>query len=76
MENERRIRLLETLVKYQEDLMKEEEKELRRIRLKNIQLKLHMEVLVSHPIGTAAKKIRQQYSPVTVTRDLLICSQN
>jgi hypothetical protein len=37
------------------------EKELRRLRIKNLRLKLHMEVLLHHPLSAAAEKLSADY---------------
>jgi len=54
------------------DAIKELTKELNRLKLQNLRLKTHMQVLVSHPRNKTADKIRNKYSTgEKVARDLL-----
>jgi hypothetical protein len=58
-------------------IIKELEKELRRIRRDNLKLKMHMQVLINHPLINASKKIREKYnSEARVSKDLFIGSLN
>jgi hypothetical protein len=43
---------------------------------KNLKIKMHMQVLVSHPIGMAAKKISKNYTKEKITREQQIAAQN
>ena len=61
----------------QKQLITELLKELRRLQLKNLKLRLHMQVLVSHPLIKEARKLRAKYArEKEVSRDLLTGSMN
>ena len=51
-------------------------KELRRIKRQNLKLKMHMQVLVNHPIGLASSIISKKYNSQTMTKQLQISTQN
>jgi hypothetical protein len=57
-------KLLLTLLEASEDLAKEYEKELKRLRMNNLKIKLHMEVLVHSPFSKTASEIRKTYCEV------------
>jgi hypothetical protein len=61
MEPEKEIKVLLALLKVSEDLNREYEKELRRLRINNLRLRLHMEVLVKTPSCRIVQKIRTAY---------------
>jgi hypothetical protein len=59
------------------DAMKELVKEVSRLKLQNLRLKIHMQVLTGLPRSKTAGKIRDIYSPgEKVARDLLTGSMN
>ena len=45
-----------------EEIIKAQDQELRRLRIKNLQMKLHMQVLVSHPDIPTSDDIREKYT--------------
>jgi len=53
--------VLKMLLDASQDLNKEYEKELRRLQLKNLKIKLDMQVLVSRPDSKAAEIIRNKH---------------
>lgn len=44
-----------------QDLNREYEKELMRLRIANLRIKLHMEILVSHPDINTSAELREKY---------------
>jgi len=65
------------IIDAQEDLIKALKDEIRKLCRKNLKLRMHMQVLVNHPLINTSKKIRAQYSRgEEVSRELLIGSQN
>jgi len=59
------------------DAIKELTLELNRLKLQNLRLKTHMQVLVSLPRSKTANKIRDKYSPgEVVSKELLTGSMN
>jgi len=59
------------------DVIKELTLELNRVKLKNLHLRTHMQVLVSFPRSKTANKIREKYSPgEVVSKELLTGSMN
>jgi hypothetical protein len=50
--------------------------ELRRIQRENLKLRMHMQVLVMHPEGYAAYKIRRENGNMECTYPILILNQN
>jgi hypothetical protein len=62
MEAEKEYKMIKALLKSEEELIKEYEKELKRLRMKNLKIKLHMEVLVHNPFSKTASEIRKIYS--------------
>jgi hypothetical protein len=60
MDSSKKEKLLQTLVREYAVLTESYEKELRRLRLANLKLKLHMEVLVSNPKSKTAEEIKQR----------------
>jgi hypothetical protein len=61
MDAEKKVKALEILLKEEEFLMREYTKELKRLRMANLRIKLHMEVLVSHPDIKTASELRERY---------------
>jgi len=59
------------------DAIRELTLELNRVKLKNLRLKTHMQVLISHPLSKTAGKIRQKQSPgEIVSKEFLTGSMN
>jgi hypothetical protein len=59
-----KVQGMQMVIDAQEDLIKEYEKELKRLRRNNLRLKMHMNVLVHTPACDTARKIRKEYMPV------------
>jgi hypothetical protein len=57
-----REKLLLTLLEASEDLARGYERELKRLRMNNLKIKLHMEVLVHNPNCKTASEIRKTYN--------------
>ena len=62
---------LKMLLNASEDLNKEYERELRRLRIKNLKIKLDMEVLVSQPDSKAADIIRRKHQGHILNESIL-----
>lgn len=54
---------MQLVIDAQEDLIREYEKELRGLRLSNLRLKLHMDIIVRTPASNTARKLRKEYVP-------------
>ena len=61
MIKETKVHGMELVIEAQQELIKGYENELRRLRLSNLKMKLHMQVLVKQPNSLAAEKICKQY---------------
>lgn len=64
------------VIEAQEALIKSLTQEIRTLCRKNLKLKMHMQVLVSHPVGLASMMIAKQYSPDLFTKELQMSTQN
>lgn len=65
------------IIDSQEELIKALKYEIRKLCRKNLKLRMHMQVLVNHPLIGTSGKIRKQYgSREEVSRELLTGSQN
>lgn len=60
----------------QKQTIRELEKELRRLRLNNLKLKMHMQVLVNHPFNFAASKIRSIYNSKELADNMMVVPLN
>lgn len=58
------------------EIIRELEKELRRLRLNNLKLKMHMQVLINHPSGYASAKIRGIYNCKTEADNMMLVPLN
>lgn len=64
------------VIEAQKALIKNLREEMHGLAYRNLQLKEHMKVLCSHPVGLAAKMIAKKYSHDGVTRELQLASMN
>ena len=58
------------------EIIRELEKELRRLRINNLKLKMHMQVLINHPFGYASAKVRSVYNCKTEAENMMIVPLN
>jgi hypothetical protein len=52
------------------------EREIRRLQIKNLKLKMHMQVLVSHPLNSASAKVRSQYNGKEEAENMFVVPLN
>lgn len=58
------------------DELKRTQQALERELLKNLKLKMHMQVIVSHPVSLATKIISRSYTRDAITKELQLSTQN
>ncbi len=64
------------IIEAQKRLIKNLREEVHGLAYRNLQLKEHMKVLCSHPVGLAAKMIAKKYSHDEVNKELQQASMN
>lgn len=58
------------------DEIKELEKELRRLRIRVILIKIHMDILINLPFSKTAADIRKNYKSETASREQILSTLN
>lgn len=53
-----------------DEIIKKLKEKLRNEQLRSLKMKMHMQVLCSHPVGLASKMIAKKYSRDCVTKEL------
>jgi hypothetical protein len=67
---------MQMVIDAQDKCIKELTKEIQSLRIKNLKLKMDMQVLVMHPVGLATRMISKKYTRQQITKELQISTQN